>query len=77
MCSIPSDKALHFIAGLLVVALAATTLPSVANWAIVFAIIAGIGKEIRDQIVYSGFDWKDLVVTIVGGAVMQIFIWLL
>lgn len=43
---IPSYKALHFIAGLLVVALAATTLPSVANWAIVFALVAGVGKEI-------------------------------
>jgi hypothetical protein len=75
ICNIPSDKALHFIAGLLVVALAATTLPSVANWAIVFALVAGVGKEIRDQIVYGGFDWKDLVATIAGGAVMQMFIW--
>lgn len=74
--NIPSDKALHFIAGLLVVAIAATTLPSVANWAIVFALVAGVGKEIRDEVVYGGFDWKDLATTIVGGFIMQIFIWL-
>jgi hypothetical protein len=53
---IPSDKALHFIAGLLVVAIAATIFPCVADWAIVFALIAGVGKEIRDEIVYGGFD---------------------
>jgi hypothetical protein len=74
--NIPPDKALHFIAGLLVVALAATTLPSVANWAIVFALIAGVGKEIRDEIVYGGFDWKDLLATILGGVVMQVLIFL-
>lgn len=68
---IPSDKALHFIAGLLVVAIAATTLPCVDNWAIVFALVAGVGKEIRDQIAYGGFDWKDFVVTIAGGAVCK------
>lgn len=72
---IPSDKALHFIAGLLVVAIAATIFPCVADWAIVFALIAGVSKEIRDEIVYGSFDWKDLIVTIAGGAVMQILIW--
>lgn len=74
--NIPSDKALHFIAGLLVVAIAATIFPCVADWAIVFALIAGVSKEIRDEIVYGSFDWKDLVVTIAGGLVMQVFIWL-
>ena len=32
-------------------------------------------KEIRDQIVYGGFDRKDLVATIAEDAVMQMFIW--
>ena len=41
-------KALHFIAGMLVVAFVATIIPFIDNWAIIFAIIASIGKEIRD-----------------------------
>lgn len=76
ICNISADKALHFIAGMLVVGVVATIFPCVANWAVVAAIVAGVGKEIRDEIAYGGFDWKDLMATIVGGAVMQIFIWL-
>lgn len=75
ICSVPLDKALHFIAGMLVVAFVATIFPCVSNWAIVFAIIVGTGKEIRDEVVYGGFDWKDLVVTIAGGLIMQVLIW--
>jgi hypothetical protein len=75
ICNIPADKALHLIAGMLVVAFVATIFPCVANWAIVFTIIVGTGKEIRDEVVYGGFDWKDLVVTIAGGLIMQVFIW--
>lgn len=73
---IPSDKALHFIAGMLVVAVIATAIPCVAPFAIVFGIIAGIAKEVRDEIVYGGFDWKDLVATVVGSLVAQIFVWM-
>lgn len=73
---IPLDKALHFIAGLLVVAFVATIIPCIDNWAIIFAIIAGISKEIRDELVYGGFDWQDLVATILGGLAMQVFIWI-
>jgi hypothetical protein len=76
ICNIPVDKALHFIAGMLVVVVVATIFPCVANWAVVAAIVAGVGKEIRDEIAYRGFDWKDLMATIVGGLIMQIFIWL-
>lgn len=70
------DKALHFIAGMLVVVFVATIIPCIANWAIIFAIIAGIGKEIRDELVYGGFDWYDLLATVLGGVVMQVFIWI-
>lgn len=76
--NIPSDKALHFIAGMLVVAFVATIIPCIDNWAIIFAIIVGIGKEIRDELVYGGegFDCQDLVATVLGGTVMQVFVWI-
>lgn len=74
--NIPPDKALHFIAGLLVVAFVATIIPCIDNRAIIFAIIAGIGKEIRDELVYGGFDWQDLVATVLGGVVMQVLVWI-
>ena len=76
LLNIPADKALHLIAGMLVVAFVATIFPCVSHWVFVFALIAGVGKEIRDELAYGGFDWKDLIVTIAGGAVMQILIWL-
>lgn len=73
--NIPSDKALHFIAGMCIAACVAVCIPCIADWAIVFALVAGVGKEIRDELVYGGFDCKDLVATIAGGLVMQVFIW--
>lgn len=72
---IPSDKALHFIAGMLITAFAAVIIPCFAPLACVVAIIAGFAKEIYDEINYGGFDWKDLLATVLGGVVMQIFIW--
>jgi hypothetical protein len=74
--NISPDKALHFIAGMLVVAFVATIIPCIDNCAIIFAIIAGISKEIRDELVYGGFDWQDLVATISGGLVVQLIIWI-
>jgi hypothetical protein len=62
---------------MLVVATVATIFPCVAEWSVVVAIVAGVGKEIRDEVVYGGFDWKDLMATIVGGTVMQVVVWML
>ena len=70
------DKALHFIAGWLVVAIVATIFPFVANVAVVFACIAGVVKEARDEAADGSFDWRDLLATTIGGLIGQIFIWL-
>lgn len=75
--TIPSDKMLHFIAGLIVVAVTAIVFPCAANYAIVSAVIAGVAKEVIDEFDYGGWDWWDLVATIAGGFLMQLFIWLL
>ena len=74
--SIPSDKMLHFIVGMLITAIAAVIVPQFAPIAMTVTVIAGFAKELRDEIAYGGFDWKDLLATILGGVVMQIFIWL-
>ncbi len=63
---IPRDKVLHFAAGL-IIGISALFLPWYLSAAAV--IIAGIGKEIKDQIVYGGFDIYDLLFTIAGGVV--------
>lgn len=73
--SIPSDKMLHFIAGLMITAFVAVVTPRFAPLAVTVAVIAGLAKELRDEIAYGGFDWNDLLATILGGVAMQVFIW--
>jgi hypothetical protein len=74
--SIPSDKMLHFIVGMLITVIVAVIVPRFAPIAMTVAIVAGVAKEIRDEIVYGGFDWYDLLATVLGGVVMQVFIWI-
>lgn len=74
---IPSDKILHFIAGLMIVAVTAIVFPCAANYAVVSAVIAGFFKEAIDEFDYGGWSWWDLVATVIGGVVMQIIIWVM
>lgn len=75
--TIPSDKMLHFIAGLMIVAVTAIVFPCAANYAVVSAIIAGFFKEAIDEFDYGGWSWWDLVATAMGGFVMQLIIWII
>lgn len=75
--TIPSDKMLHFIAGLMIVAVTAIVFPCAANYAVVSAVIAGVAKEAIDEFDYGGWDWWDIVATVIGGFVMQIIIWIM
>lgn len=72
--SIPSDKMLHFIAGMLITAFVAVIVPRFAPIAMTVSVVAGFAKELRDEITYGGFDWYDLLATVLGGVVMQVFI---
>lgn len=36
---------------------------------IILAIAGGLYKEIKDQKDYGGFDWYDLLATIIGGVI--------
>lgn len=74
--SIPSDKMLHFIAGMMITAFVAVITPRFAPLAVTVAVIAGFAKEVRDEIAYGGFDWRDLLATVTGGIIMQGFIWI-
>lgn len=74
--SIPYDKLLHFFIGFLIVAIFYCILPQVQYYAIVFAIIAGLTKDLYDYKSYGTFDWLDVLATALGGLLMQIVIYL-
>lgn len=58
---IPNDKLLHSFYGTVIYLLLSLFSPIIAILTVIFVAIA---KEIYDEIVYSGFDWKDIIATI-------------
>lgn len=62
---IPQDKANHFIYGFTIYLISNLLLTDFYSLGVVF--LFAIGKEIKDQIVYKGFDWKDLITTMIPG----------
>ena len=74
--NIPSDKALHFIAGLIIVAVLATFFPKAADHVWLGAVILGFGKEIYDLFTNGEFDFVDLGATVLGGLTIQVLIWI-
>ena len=61
------DKKLHFAAGLLIAI--SVGFFNAPLYGIAAAIFAGMLKECRDWGCYRGFDWRDMVVTWLGGFV--------
>lgn len=76
LASIPTDKLLHFIAGILIAAFVALVIPTGRLWCVVPVVVAAFGKEVYDEIDYGGFDWVDLCYTVVGGLIIQVFAWI-
>lgn len=70
--ALSADKYLHFIVGLIVAAFFNIALGMEA--CIAPAIVAGILKEVIDESNGRKADWADLVATIAGGAVIQLFV---
>ena len=64
------DKALHFIAGFCVFVISSCFISDLYSVAVVF--IVALAKEIRDQIVYRGWDSKDLGATVLGGLTVSL-----
>lgn len=69
--SIPNDKLLHCIAGLIIAAFFSMVLHS--SFCIFAVIFCAIVKEFIDMARGTGFDWQDLVATIGGGLLIQLF----
>ena len=69
MILIAQDKANHFLYGFLIFIISQYFLNDYISFGIVFAF--AIGKEIKDQIVYRGFDYKDLLVTLLPSIIIH------
>jgi hypothetical protein len=64
------DKVLHFTAGMIIMLVVAIFFPL---WVALLAVcVAALAKEARDHVVYRGFDWRDLVVTVAGGLLVWV-----
>jgi len=67
MYTIPHDKALHFIAGVLLFAVGHFIDPMVG---LALAFGYGVGKEVYDKVSGKGNpEWMDFVYTVAGGIV--------
>jgi len=70
------DKQLHFLAGFIISAIVILITGSIAA-ALIVTFFTGFYKEFKDEMDYAGFDWKDLLATMIGGiipALIKIFI---
>lgn len=65
--TLPLDKISHFLVGSVA---AAMLLPVSTQLAILAVVSAAAAKEVLDKLMGKPFDWVDLAVTILGGALM-------
>lgn len=75
VAKVPTDKLLHFIAGLIIAAFCVITLKWGA-WSILPVAIIGAAKEAFDHYTGGKWDWWDLAATVIGGLVILLF-WLI
>ena len=66
------DKYLHFIAGLIISAFFAIVLDMPI--CIIPTIVAAFAKELFDGFRYGLWDWFDFTATVLGGAIIQLFV---
>jgi hypothetical protein len=65
---VPIDKANHFMYGFFIYVFAAFVVSNSLAFGIVC--LFAVGKEVRDQIVYKGFDLFDIFFTILPAIIM-------
>jgi hypothetical protein len=68
MILIAQDKANHFIYGFLIFMISQYFLNDYLSFGVVFAF--ALSKEIKDEIVYKGFDYKDLLATLLPAIIV-------
>jgi hypothetical protein len=69
---VPIDKANHFIYGFFIYTFASLVISNPLAFGVVC--LFAVGKEVRDQIVYKGFDIFDLFFTILPAIIMIIIL---
>ena len=67
---IPLDKANHFIYGFFIYIL--SNLVFIDNYSLLIVFAFALVKEIKDEIVYHGFDIKDLLITLLPGFILTL-----
>lgn len=70
------DKWLHFVAGETIAAAWAIWWPQAACYCLLPAIVAGLLKELFDEIVNDNGDSRDFFATLLGGLTIQMMVWL-
>ncbi|MBB4036540.1 hypothetical protein GGR21_002446 [Dysgonomonas hofstadii] len=71
--ALPKDKLMHFCIGLLL-----TQLAYLWVWLILLPVIAGLIKELYDRFVRkTGFDWWDILATVLGCVPVGIVIFII
>lgn len=71
ICEVPMDKWLHFIAGLIIAACCNICFDVLV--CIGPVIVAGLLKEVFDKYTTGKVDFYDVLATVFGGAVIQLF----
>lgn len=68
------DRIYHFVAGLLIALFFLFVLKMrFCVWPVLFI---GLIKEFIDNWVDGNFDWVDLAATVLGGLIVQAFVWI-
>lgn len=67
---IPLDKANHFIYGFFIYVL--SNLVFIDSYSLLIVFAFALVKEIKDEIVYHGFDIKDLLITLLPGFILTL-----
>ncbi len=68
---IPLDKANHFVYGFIVFFISQLIFTivninlNINIISVIITLIFALSKEIKDQIIYKGFSWYDLIITMV------------
>lgn len=74
--NIPADKALHYIAGMLIVAVVTALFPVAADYTFLAAVVVGFIKEVYDLFTDGEFSFADFYTTVLGGLTLQLLIWI-